>query len=481
MSGKMVRDLLLMMTGVLVLAGCGTLAPKHVRPEAPVSAAWPTGPAYKDDAGAASAVDAAAIEWRDFFSDERLRNLVALALENNRDLRVAALNIEKSRAQYRIQRAGLFPAVDASAYGTVERVAESLSGTGKAIESARQYNVSLGVTSYEVDFFGRVRSLEEQALQEYFATREARRTTQISLVAEVAIAYLQLAADREALQLARETLESQEATYQLVLRGYEVGASSALDLREAQTTVEAARVDIAKYTRQVALDENALTLVVGSPIPAELLPDQLATVTALDRLPEGLPSDLLARRPDILEAENHLKAASANIGAARAAFFPRISLTSSAGYTSDHLAKLFTPGAAAWSFAPQLTVPIFDAGINRANLQVAKVDRDIRVAEYEKAIQSAFKEVADALAQRGTLGDQLVAQEALVEATSASYDLSLARYRGGLDSYLSVLVSQRALYTTEQNLIVTRLSQLTNLVTMYKVLGGGGLVAAETE
>jgi multidrug efflux system outer membrane protein len=477
----MMRNVMAAVLALAVLAGCGTLAPKYSRPGAPVPAAWPAGPAYAENAGGTTGGVPAEIDWRDFFSDERLLKLVELSLANNRDLRVAVLNIEKSRAQYRIQRANLYPAVDASASQSIQRVPESLSGTGKAIESTSQYSVSLGVTSYEVDLFGRVRSLEQQALQEYFSTAQARRTTQISLVAEVAFAYLQIAADRESLELAKETLESQEATYRLVQKGYEIGFSSALDLREAQTTVEAARVDIARYTRLMALDENALALVVGSVVPPELLPERLSTVTALDSLPEGLPSDLLQRRPDILEAENLLKAANANIGAARAAFFPRITLTTSGGFSSDHLAKLFTPGAAAWNFAPQLTLPIFDAGTNRANLKAALVDRDIRVAQYEKAIQSAFREVADALAERGTLGQQLAAQENLVDATSASYDLSKERYRGGIDSYLTVLVSQRSLYTTQQNLIATRLARLENLVTVYKVLGGGGLVTGEVE
>ena len=476
----MIRNVLLTVMTVVFLAGCGTLAPKYSRPAAPVPAAWPSGPAYKDN-GEKTGDTAADMDWRNFFSDERLQKLIDLALSNNRDLRVAVLNIAKARAQYQIQSAPLFPTVNAAASATVQRAAESVSGTGEVISTARQYTAQLGFTSYELDLFGRLRSLKEQALQQYFATEQARRSTQISLIAEVASAYLNLAADRESLDLARGTLKSQEDSYHLVQRGFEVGSSSALDLRQAQTSVDTARVDIAKYTRQVAQDENALALLVGSAIPPDLLPESLETVTALTEIPAGLPSGVLLRRPDIIQAEDLLKGANANIGAARAAFYPTISLTAGGGITSSALSKLFIPGAAFWSIAPQLTMPIFDAGVNRANLKVAKVDRDIYVADYEHAIQAAFKEVADALAQHGTLGDQLEAQKSLVDATSDSYDLSVALYRGGMDSYLEVLVMQRSLYTAQQSLITVRLSQLTNLVTLYKVLGGGGIVAGGDE
>ena len=457
---------------LLSLAGCATMAPKYTQPAAPVPAAWPSGPAYKDGV-AKTDKPLADIPWQQFFIDPQLRKLISLALENNRDLRVAALNIERSRAQYQIQRSDLFPKVDASAGASFQRVPEDLSGSGRATR-VDQYNVGLGVSSYELDLFGRVRSLKDQALEQYLATEQARASVQISLVSQVATTYLGLAADRERLELARETLASQQSSFKLTRSRFEAGVSSALDLHQAQTSVDSARVDIARYTTLVAQDENALSLVVGSPIPAELHPTVLSeNLTALKDVSPGLPSDVLLRRPDILQAENLLKGANANIGAARAAFFPRITMVTSIGFGSSDLAGLFTPGSFAWKFAPQITLPIFDGGSNRANQKVAEMDRDIAIAQYEKAIQTAFREVADALAQRGTVGDQLVAQQSLTDATSESYRLSRARYEKGVDSYLIVLDSQRSLYSAQQNLITVRLSRLANLVTLYKVLGGG--------
>jgi len=466
------RTLIALVAVAVCLAGC-TMAPKYSRPAAPVPAAWPQGPSYREAAGASPDTVVADIPWQKFFVDEKLRKLVALALENNRDLRVAALNIERSMAQYQISRSELLPKVDANASATYQRLAEDFSGTGIPL-NIHQYNVGLGISSYELDLFGRVRSLKDQALQQYFATEQARRSVQISLVAEVAANYLSLAADRERLQLAKETLASQQASYQLIRSRYEAGVSSALDLHQAQTSVDAARVDIARYTTLAAQDENALTLVVGSQVPADLQPTALSeTLSALKDLPPGLPSDVLLSRPDILQAEHLLKGANANIGAARAAFFPRITLVSSVGFGSDQLSDLFASGAFVYSVAPRVTLPIFQGGANRANLKVSEVDRDIAVAQYEKAIQTAFREVADALAQRGTIDDQVLAQQSLTDATAQSFRLSEARYEKGVDSYLNVLDSQRALYAAQQNLISVRLARLANLVTLYKVLGGG--------
>ena len=455
------------------LAGCTTMAPEYHQPAAPVAATWPSGPAYKNVTPKTVQKPLADIPWREFFVDPQLQKLVALALENNRDLRVAVLNIERSRAQYQIQRADLLPKVDAYANASFQRVPETLSSNGAA-SNTEQYNVGLGVSSYELDLFGRVRSLKDQALEQYLATEQAQRSVQISLVSQVATTYLALAADRERLQLAKETLASQQESYKLTKSRFEAGVSSSLDLNQAQTTVDGARVDIYRYTTLVAQDENALTLVVGSPLPAELLPGTLSeTLTALRDVSPGLPSEVLLHRPDILQAEELLKGANANIGAARAAFFPRITLVSSIGFGSDDLAALFKPGSFAWKFAPQISLPIFDGGSNRANLTVAEVDRDIAVAQYEKAIQTAFREVADALAQRGTIDDQLAAQQSLTDATAESHKLSLARYEKGVDSYLTVLDSQRSLYGAQQNLISMRLTRLGNLVTLYKALGGG--------
>ncbi|HLO27218.1 MAG TPA: AdeC/AdeK/OprM family multidrug efflux complex outer membrane factor [Geobacteraceae bacterium] len=470
---RMMVTLCLPVGASLYLAGCTTMAPKYSQPASPVPAAWPSGPAYNDVTGKPADKAVAEIRWQEFFVDPQLRKLISLALENNRDLRVAILNIERSRAQYQIQRSDLFPKVDASAAGTFQRIAENFSSTGLP-ENIHQYNVELGVSSYELDLFGRVRSLKDQALEQYLATEQARRSVQISLVSQVAATYLSLAADRERLQLAKDTLTSQQSSYQLTKSRYDSGVSSALDLHQAQTSVDAARVDIARFTTLVAQDENALNLVVGSQVETDLLPPSLSeTLTALKDLAPGLPSDVLLSRPDILQAENLLKGANANIGAARAAFFPRITLVSSVGFGSDDLSGLFNSGSFVWKFAPQISLPIFDAGSNRANLKVAEVDRDIAVAQYEKAIQTAFREVADALAQRGTIDDQVTAQQSLTDATSESYRLSQARYEKGVDSYLQVLDSQRSLYSAQQNLISARLARLANLVTLYKVLGGG--------
>lgn len=434
---------------------------------------WPTGPAYKDVTEESADKAVADTPWQEFFVSPQLQKLINLAVVNNRDLRVATLNIERSRAQYRIQRSDLFPRVDADTSANYQRLAEDFSGTGQSVD-LHQYTIGLGVSSYELDLFGRVRSLKDQALQQFFATGEGRRSVQISLVAEVAANYLRLAADRELLSLAKDTLASQQASYQLIQRRYESGVSSALDLHQAQISVDTARVDVSRFTTFVAQDENGLNLVIGSTVPSDLLPTALSeTLTTVKDLPPGLPSDVLLSRPDILEAEALLKAASANIGAARAAFFPRITLVSSVGFGSDELGGLFTEGASVWRFAPRISLPIFNAGSNQANLKVAEVNRDIAVAQYEKAIQTAFREVADSLALRGTINDQVAAQQSLTDAASASYRLSQARYEEGNDSYLNVLDSQRSLYGSEKNLISVRLARLINLVTLYKVLGGG--------
>lgn len=458
---------------LLVSTGCTSMAPRYARPLAPVPDAWPGGPASKEGSGASAARAAADTPWKEFFVEERLQQLIALALENNRDLRVALLTIEKSRVQYQIQGSALFPKIDASAGGNFQRVPEDFSGSGQAV-TLHQYSLGVGVSSYELDLFGRVASLKDQALEQYLATEQARRSVQISLVSQVAAAYLTLAADRERLQLARETLANQRSSFELTRVRFEAGVSSALDLNQARTVLDAARVDIARYTSLVAQDENSLNFLVGSPVPAGLLPQALSDhLTALQEIAPGLPSDVLLRRPDILQAESRLKGANASIGAARAALFPRITLVSSAGLGSNELNGLVGGGSTSWKFAPGISLPIFDGGGTRANLKAAQVERDIAVAQYEKAIQTAFREVADALAQRGTIDDQLAAQQSLADATAESRRLSQARYDRGVDSYLAVLDSQRALYAARQSLITTRLSRLAILATLYKVLGGG--------
>ena len=469
--GMDMNKMLIFLTIAALLTGCASMAPEYQRPEAPVAAEW-------GDAVGKGDLRVADIGWREFFVDERLRQLIDIALANNRDLRVAALNIERARAEYRIERADLFPTVNAGASATIQHNGSATSGsetTGSGgSDTSRSYRATIGFSSYELDFFGRIRSLNDQALQSYLATEEARRSTQISLVAEVATAWLTLAADSERLTLAQNTLASQRESYSLTKRRFELGVASELDLRQAQTTVDTAQADVARYTSLVRQDENALTLLLGKPLPQELRAvGDMAEVTALADLPAGVPSEVLQRRPDVLQAEHALQAANANIGAARAAFFPTISLTASAGTASSALSNLFGAGSRFWSFMPQITIPIFNAGRNKANLTLAEVQKDITVAQYEKAIQSAFREVADALAQKATLSTQLAAQQSLVEATSVSHRLSEARFNSGIDSYLTVLDSQRSLYAAQQNLISVRLSMLGNQVTMYKVLGGG--------
>jgi len=468
----MIRSIAILSLAGLCLAGCTTMAPRYTRPDAPVTAGWPTGPAYKSSVAQAGDPEASDLKWNEFFVNPQLRKLITLALANNRDLRVSALNVEKSRAQYRIQRSDLLPTINANAGGSVQRLPAEVSGTGQSMIS-RNYSLNLGLSTYELDFFGRIRSLKGQALEQFLASDQARRSIQISLVSEVANNYLTLAADRERLKLALDTLESQQSSYQLIRSRFSAGASSELDLHQAQTSVDSARVDVARFTTQVAQDENLLTLVAGAQIPAELLPTGFSAVGALRELPAGVPSEVLQRRPDIMQAEHLLRSANANIGAARAAFFPRITLNTSIGTSSDQLTGLFSPGSLAWGLAPQLSLPIFDYGRNSAGLAMAERDRDIFVAQYEKAIQVAFREVADALAQNGTVAKQLEAQQSLTQATSESYRLSQIRYQSGMTSYLSVLDSQRSLYGAQQGLISVNLTRLSNLVTLYKVLGGG--------
>jgi multidrug efflux system outer membrane protein len=447
------------------------MAPVYKRPEPPVSASWPTGPAYKGLAAGQTGTAVVEIEWRKFFADEKLQKVISLALDNNRDLRVAALNIEKARALYRIQRAELLPTLKAVGSGGRERVSGDLSDTGSSMVR-EQYSVNLGILSWEIDFFGRIRSLKDKALQEYLATEHVKRGAQISLVSAVAGAYLALAADQENLKLAQSTLDAQQTAYGLIHRRYEVGLTNELDLRRAQTQVDSARGNVALYTRLTAQDENALNLLAGLPVPNELLPPGLDSIIPLKEISPGLSSDVLLYRPDILAAEHQLKAVNANIGAARAAFFPRISLTTTVGTASYELSGLFKSGSSTWSYAPQVVMPIFDARLWSA-LRTIKVEREIAVAQYEKAIQVAFKEVADALAQKGTVEDQMAAQESLVQASADTYRLSDVRYKSGIDSYLPVLDAQRSLYNAQQGLTALRLARLANLVTLYKVLGGG--------
>ena len=457
---------------VFLLGGC-TIAPEYTRPEAPVPAHWPTGMAYiyTENAPDESTPLASTLSWREFITDKRLQKVIETALKNNRDLKMAALNVERAKALYGIGRVSLLPSVNAAGIWDKEHVPADLSTTGSAVTS-EQYGVNLGISSWEIDFFGRIRSLKDQALEEYLATEDARRNSQIMLVSALAQAYLNLAADRENLKLVASTLEMQETSYKLIRKRYDVGITSELDLRQAQSQVDAARGNVARYTQLAAQDENALNLLAGSSLPSNLLPTELDSINPPKDISPGLSSELLLRRPDVLAAEHQLKAANANIGAARAAFFPRISLTTTIGTASADLSGLFKAGQGTWSFAPQIVMPIFDARTWSA-YDVTKVDKEISVAQYEKVIQTSFREVADALAVKGTVEQQIAAQQSLLEAVAETYRLSNARYTKGIDSYLSVLDAQRSLYGAQQGLIALHLARLVNRVMLYMALGGG--------
>ena len=473
-----------------LLAGC-TLAPRYERPAPPVPAAFPQGGAY----GAAEPVRTAAPElaWRDFFTDSKLRQVIQLALDNNRDLRVAILNIAEAHAQYRIQRSAELPHVGANFDPTYEHLPASVlgvesgvsatpatGGVGAAVANSNQsvtihyFEGTLGVSNYELDLWGRVRSLSRQALEQYLSTVEARRAEQISLISQVAADYVSYAADLERLKVAQDTVKADQTSLDLTQARFQGGVASQLDVRQAQSALEQARAGVTTYTTTLAQDVNALTLLVGAKVSANLLPSPLQDdfVTLAD-LPAGVGSQVLLGRPDVMEAEHTLKGYNANIGAARANFFPTIELTGGGGSTSVSLGSLFGAGSGAWTFMPTVTLPIFDYGQNAANLRYAKVERDVAVAQYEKAIQTAFREVADQLAQRGQIADLVSANAREVDAVSGSRSLSQARYQRGSDTYLNLLTAQVTLYSAQQNLITAKLTRATNLISLYQVLGGG--------
>ncbi|MGF6813413.1 multidrug efflux system outer membrane protein [Paraburkholderia atlantica] len=459
----------------LLAAGC-TLAPHYQRPAAPVTATFPTGGVYDQQPGAqgarsANGQAAADIGWRNFFVDPRLQQLIEIALKNNRDLRVSVLNMQASAAQYRIVRAGLFPTLDAAASQSRSRTPKDLTFTGVTISNT--YSVGLNA-SWEIDFFGRVQSLKDQALATYLGTAQARKAAEIALVAQVANQYMTVLELDDLLKVTQNTLKTAQESFRITKLQFDNGTGSELDLRQAQTVVETASADLQTQTRLRAQADNALVLLIGEPLPADLptgLP--LNDQSLLTDIPAGLPSDLLTRRPDIMEAEENLLAANANIGAARAAFFPRVTLTGSAGTLSPTLGGLFKPGSAAWSFAPSITLPIFEGGQNMANLDLANIEKNVQIATYEKAIQTAFREVADGLAARGTYDEQIAALERDVAAEQRRLDLSTLRYTNGVDSYLAVLTAQTSLYVAQQALVTARMGRLQNLVMLYQALGGG--------
>lgn len=454
------------LAAALLMAGCSFI-PTYERPAAPVPAAYSSAPQGAADA---SAQAAAALPWQEYFTDARLQQLIGLALTNNRDLQVAVLNIEQARAQYRITRADQFPTINGGM--TASRAPDTVNGG-----YANAYNVGLQTTAWELDFFGRVGSLKQQALAQYLASEEGMRAAQVSLVASVANAWYTLLADEELLAISRRTLETREASVDLTKLRFDAGATSELDYRQAVSLTEAARATLAQQQRQRALDANALTLLLGQSLPPEINASiagtRLNQVPALTPLPAGLPSDLLIQRPDIRQAEQVLIGANANIGAARANFFPRIALTAQVGTASAELSGLFKSGAWGFTLAPSALLPIFDAGRNSANLDAAQVGRQIAVAQYEKAIQTAFREVSDALDSQATLQEQDRAQLAQLEAETVRLKLSDLRYSNGVSSYLDLLDAQRTLFTLEQSVVQVRLARVQNQLLLYKALGGG--------
>lgn len=507
----------LAVAAALLAAGCANLAPPYQAPALPVPATLDGAAAAAPAADAqASAAGIGNVPWESFITEPRLRGVIAQSLAANRDLRVAALAIERARAQYGVSRADLFPTVAATGAGSRSRTADDLTAAGRS-NTGSQYNAQIGFASYEIDFFGRVRNLNDAALQEFLRVGENARSVRLSLVADVAGAWLTLDADARRLLLARETLRTREQSLSLARQSYERGASSGLALAQTQTTVDTARADAAAAAAQIARDRNALQLLAGGPVADALLPPSAVeafasppqdmgangaasvpapatdparagaqagspdparwqrpapSIAPLLDVPAALPSSALLRRPDIQAAERSLQGSYASIGAARAAFFPSITLTTSVGTASNQLSGLFGAGNGTWSFAPQIRLPIFDGGRNQANLRVAEVARETAVAQYDKAVQTAFREAADALADRATLQERLQAQTSLVANTQRALDLTLARWRLGADSYLAVLDAQRSLYTAQQGLIGLQLTEQVNRVTLYKVLGG---------
>jgi multidrug efflux system outer membrane protein len=458
---------------MMALSGC-TMIPKYTRPAIPVAERFPEAPETNGESAASDT------GWRDFFADERLKKLIEVALVNNRDLRVAVLNVEQSRAQYRITRSASFPTIDASAsYSHSQSSSVGFpQGTGTSSGSttfaSSQWSASLGTTAYELDLWGRVRSLNKQALEKYFATEEAQRSAQISLVSELATEYYTLREAEEALALSQQTLQTVQESYNVNKALFDAGAANELDWRVAEGQVETAKLNILSYERQKAQAEDSLVLLIGQQLPSNLPAARPFTDKKL--LPEiqpGLPSDLLEQRPDILEAEHTLKAANANIGAARAAFFPTIALTASTGTTSSQLSQLFSSGTGVWSFSPQMTLPIFNGGENRANLDAAKISQRIEIADYEKAIQTAFREVADALVGVSSYSKQIDQQTELVSTQQRRYELANARYLHGADTYLNVLTAQQDLFSAQQGLIAAQFNKLSSQISLYQALGGG--------
>lgn len=457
-----------LLVAALALGGCATMAPKDQRPALAAPPTWP-------DPAQGSATSAADLPWRQVFLDPKLQGLIELALANNRDLRVAAANVEQARAQYRVQRAALLPTVNGvlTQSETVTPAAGSAIGQPLDIKTAQ---ASVSLSAWEIDLFGRIRSLSRSALESFFAQEENARAVRLSLIAETASAYLQLASDLEAHAIIEASLADRDESLRLTRRRFEAGIASDLELSQAETLAEQARSDLAVAAALIGQDQNALRLVVGAEPPPALLPAAgVEPTTILADLPAGMPSTVLTARPDVVAAEHALRARNADIGAARANFFPRITLTGAYGTASSDIDGLFKPGTTAWNFAPQIVLPIFDAGANIARLKGANAARDAAVATYERTVQVAFREVADALAVRGTIRQRVEAQARLAAAAERAQRLSQARYDRGVDSYLTALDANRTLYGARQTLLAARLAEELNRVELYKALGGGSV------
>ena len=452
------------------LSGC-TLAPDYERPAAPIPADFPEGEAYSSDGAASEAPAASYMPWEEFYRDDKLRFVIALTLENNRDLRVAALNVERMRMKYNIERSALLPTIAAGGSAQRTRNPGDLSSGGSG-STTSQYQADFGFASWEIDLFGRIRSMSEAALQEYFSTEQNRRTVQVMLVSQVGDAYFTLAADLSRLKLAKTTLETRRRAFEIAQERHAKGLSPLLDVHRTQAQVDAARVSYVTFIQVVAIDRNALDFFAGATVPENLLPADLDTVVEPASVSAGISSLALLNRPDIIASEHLLMAANANIGAARAAFFPRISLTAAAGTASSDLSSLFKSGQGMWTYGAQIVMPIFDPR-TWAAVRVSKADKAIAIAQYEKSIQAGFREVADALAVRGTILQQIESQREFVDSQTEVYQLSNVRYTRGLDGYLSVLDSERELYAAQLELVALELNRLTNQVKLYAVLGGG--------
>jgi multidrug efflux system outer membrane protein len=450
-----------------LIGGC-SLDPAYHRPTGAVPASFPQGPSY---APPAAGPTAAALSWRAFFTDPDLKAVIELALAQNRDLRAALANIQSAKGQVAVQRSALLPNLNATGGELYQQSPNPFGGAGAFDE--RYYSAGLGFSSWEIDLFGHTRSLTRAAFDQYLASQDARRAVQVSLIAQVATAWFTLAADRDLLAVARQTLAAQQDSLDLTRARFNAGVASMLDVSQAETTVEQARSDVASFTTNVAQDKNALDLLVGAPTPEARLPKTLPSDGGVAGVQAGVSSDVLLSRPDVLEAEHQLLADEANIGAARAAFFPQIDLTGQVGQESTALQSLFSAAARTWLFQPNLSVPVFSAGRNMGSLKAAKAQREAALAQYEKAIQSAFSDVANALARQGTIGDQLSAQQALAKSAAEALALTNARYQRGTDPYLNVLVAQRTFYSAQQSLVSTQLTRLSNVVSLYRALGGG--------